>query len=157
MILAVMSSRRNPHRRRLPGRGLALAGVAAAAAAALVALGLVQVPWPRRVSMTEAPPPPFAFVSGNLANYDLSAFPPSVLRGGRLIVLRRCLECHRINGDGNGKGITLKHVAERRSKPWLIRHFKDPKEFAPTSRMPSYRSLSDQDLSDMADYLLALP
>jgi mono/diheme cytochrome c family protein len=106
---------------------------------------------------TEPPPPPLAFVSADLKNYDLSAIPPSVARGGKLIATKKCLECHLVNGDGNAKGIELKHVARRRNRAWLIAHFKDPQEMSPHSKMPPYDDLPERELNDMADYLLALP
>jgi len=111
---------------------------------------------PAGVPLREPPPPPLAFLSEDLRNYELAAFPPSVLRGGKLIAQRRCLECHRINGDGNVKGLALKGLAARRPRSWIIAHFKDPKAFSATSRMPSYAALPERDLAAMADYLLTL-
>ena len=111
-----------------------------------------------RISVSEPPPPPSAWQSaGALQNYDVSSQPPSVLRGGKLIASKKCLECHLIQGDGNAKGIALKHVAGRRDKSWLIAHFKDPQGMVPHSKMPPLDDLPAHDLSDMADYLLALP
>jgi mono/diheme cytochrome c family protein len=111
----------------------------------------------RAVAATEPPPPPSAFLSAALQNYDLAAFPPAVLRGGKLVATRKCLECHRISGDGNDRGIELKHVVGRRDKAWIIAHFRDPQDLVPHSKMPPYDDLPERDLSDMADYLLSLP
>lgn len=105
----------------------------------------------------EAPPPPTAFLNADLQNWDLTGISPAVLRGGRLIATKKCLECHRINGDGNGKGVELKHVATRRTRDWLIAHFKDPQEMSPHTKMPPYDDLPERDLNDMASYLLSLP
>ena len=57
------------------------------------------------------------------------------------------------------EGPDLSHVASRpygKSKGWQILHLRDPRFVTPGSIMPSYAHLSDQDLSDLADYLLTL-
>lgn len=151
---------RGPERR--PSRRPLVLAAGAGLAAAVVALTWIAAARAPsrgyRLAMSEPPPPPSAFLSqAALQNYDLSSLPPPVLRGGKLIATKKCLECHRISGDGNGRGIELKHVAERRPKAWLIAHFKDPQEIVPHSKMPPFDDLPDRDLSDMADYLLSLP
>jgi ubiquinol-cytochrome c reductase cytochrome b subunit len=144
---------RRPHARR---PWIAAGAILAGAAIALTAIAVAEAP-AGRIPATEPPPPPLAFVSPDLRNYDLSMVAPSIARGGRLIATKRCLECHWINGDGNPKGIDLKHVGERRTRAWILAHFKDPQELSPHSKMPPYDDLPDLDLSAMADYLLALP
>lgn len=134
-------------------------GAGAAIAAAAVALTLIAASDQSSSSVpaVDPPPPPLAFVSADLKNYDLSTLAPSVARGGKLIATKKCLECHWINGDGNPRGVDLKHVSRRRARAWLIAHFKDPQELSPHSKMPPYDDLPERDLNDMADYLLALP
>ena len=146
---------RTPARRRL---ALSAGGALAAAVIALTWIAAAGSRTPgERFDAAEPPPPPSAFVSAALGNYDLAAFPPSVLRGGKLVATKKCLECHWISGDGNDHGIVLRHVASRRDKTWLIAHFKDPQDLVPHSKMPPYDDLPERDLTDMADYLLALP
>ena len=128
------------------------------AAAAIVLTGIAVVDAPAgRMPATEPPPPPLAFLSADLKNYDLSMVAPSIARGGKLIATKKCLECHWINGEGNPKGIDLKHVGERRTRDWLLAHFRDPQEMSPHSKMPPYDDLPARDLNDITDYLLALP
>ncbi len=144
---------------RRPGarRGWIAAG-AALGTAAIFLTGIAVLEDPARgLPAVEPPPPPLAFVSPDLKNYDLSMVAPSIARGGKLIATKKCLECHLVNGDGNAKGIELKHVAERRTRDWLLAHFKDPQELSPHSKMPPYDDLPLRDLNDMVDYLLALP
>jgi hypothetical protein len=148
--------RPGPSSRRIARVAAALAAGAGLAAFAALALREARRR-PPGVAFHEPPPPPLAFLSDDLRNYDLASFPPSVLRGGKLIAQRRCLECHRINGDGNSRGVALRGLAGKRPKPWLIAHFKNPKAFSAESRMPSYARLPERDLSAMADYLLAIP
>ena len=151
-LLDRSATRRTDARRPWIGAGIAIA-------AAVVLLTVIAATEPGGASMpaTEPPPPPLAFVSADLKNYDVSAISPSVARGGKLIATKKCLECHLVNGDGNAKGIELKHVARRRNRAWLIAHFKDPQELSPHSKMPPYDDLPERDLNDMTDYLLALP
>jgi ubiquinol-cytochrome c reductase cytochrome b subunit len=158
-LLAIPLLDRTEEPRRAQRRILIASG-GAIAAAAVVLTWIAASESPARGSrfgVFEPPPPPSAFKDSNLQNYDLAAFPPSVLRGGKLIASKKCLECHKISGDGNAKGLELKHLAGRRPKSWLIGHFKDPQEFSPHSKMPPFDDLPERDLSDMADYLLALP
>ena len=148
------SATRTPRARR---PWIAAGGMVALSALILTGIAMIDEPRRSRLPAVEPPPPPLAFVSPDLKNYDLSAFPPSIARGGRLIAEKRCLECHLVNGDGNTKGIELKHVADRRTRAWILAHFKDPQELSPHSKMPPYDDLPERDLNDMADYLLALP
>jgi ubiquinol-cytochrome c reductase cytochrome b subunit len=140
------------------GRRPWIAAGAALAIAAVTLTGIAVVDAPAsRLPATEPPPPPLAFVSADLKNYDLSMVAPSIARGGKLIATKKCLECHWINGEGNPKGIDLKHVGERRTRDWLLAHFRDPQELSPHSKMPPYDDLPARDLNDITDYLLALP
>jgi ubiquinol-cytochrome c reductase cytochrome b subunit len=128
-----------------------------AGAGLLLAIAVVEQPASARLTTAEPPPPPLAFVSADLRNYDVASLAPAIAHGGKLIATKKCLECHLINGDGNGKGIELRHVAERRTRDWLIAHFKDPQDLVPHSKMPPYDNLPERDLQDIASYLLALP
>ncbi len=148
------SAEREPKRRRA---WIALGGTIFAGAGLLTAIAVLERPASARLATAEPPPPPLAFVSADLRNYDVSALSPAVAHGGKLIATKKCLECHLVNGDGNGKGIELKHVAERRTRDWLIAHFKDPQDLVPHSKMPPYDNLPERDLQDIASYLLALP
>ncbi|MBI4376164.1 MAG: cbb3-type cytochrome c oxidase subunit II [Elusimicrobia bacterium] len=54
-------------------------------------------------------------------------------------------------------GPDLAHVGSRQSsKEWHIKHLKDPREVSDGSIMPSFAYLSDEELDDLADYLMAL-
>jgi ubiquinol-cytochrome c reductase cytochrome b subunit len=148
---------RSGTRRPRSRRGWIAAGAALGAAAVfLTGIAVLEEPG-RSLPAIEPPPPPLAFVSADLKNYDLSMVAPSIARGGKLIATKKCLECHVVNGDGNPKGIELKHVAERRTRDWLLAHFRDPQELSPHSKMPPYDDLPVADLNAITDYLLALP
>ena len=149
---------RSPLRQpRLRRTWIGIAGAVFAGAGVLTAVAALEAPSSSRVAMSDPPPPPLAFVSADLRNYDTSSLSPAIAHGGKLIATKKCLECHLINGDGNVKGIELKHEAERRTREWLIAHFKDPQDLVPHSKMPPYDNLPPKDLEDIASYLLALP
>ncbi len=88
---------------------------------------------------------------------DLSAYPPNVIQGGLLIWRENCRECHLIYREGGNKGPHLEHLLGRRSVPWLVAHFKDPRAFVSSSKMPSFSDLPDAELRQISDYLLSLP
>ncbi len=149
---------RTPGRR--PGQRRIWVGLGASifiGALILTGIAVFEEPASAGLATAEPPPPPLAFVSPDLHNYDISGLSPAIAHGGKLIATKKCLECHLINEDGNPKGIELKHVAERRTRAWLIAHFKDPQDLVPHSKMPPYDNLPEQDLQDLASYLLALP
>ena len=148
------SPEREPKRRRA---WIALGAAIFAGAGLLTAIAVLERPASAGLATAEPPPPPLAFLSADLRNYDVSALSPAVAHGGKLIATKKCLECHLVNGDGNGKGIELKHVAERRTRDWLIAHFKDPQDLVPHSKMPPYDNLPERDLQDIASYYWHCP
>lgn len=88
---------------------------------------------------------------------DLSKVPATVRLGGAVVAREDCRDCHDVYGTGGHRGPALAGVAGRRSKEWLVEHFKDPKKLVPGSRMPAFRDLPENELAAMSDYLLALP
>ena len=158
LLFALPFLDRSPGREPKPRRvWIALGAAIFAGAGVLTGFAVIEQPASSRLATAEPPPPPLAFGSADLRNYDVSSLPTAIAHGGRLIATKKCLECHLVNGDGNGKGIELKHVAERRTRDWLIAHFKDPQDLVPHSKMPPYDDLPERDLQDIASYLLALP
>lgn len=54
-------------------------------------------------------------------------------------------------------GPDLAHVGSRYDTPqWHIDHLKDPRAVVPGSIMPSFSYLSEQEMKDLAEYLLSL-
>ncbi|HEY2931373.1 MAG TPA: cytochrome b N-terminal domain-containing protein [Acidobacteriota bacterium] len=82
---------------------------------------------------------------------DLS---PAELHGAGLFVLNSCGGCHTLLGAGGISGPSLDRVGSKRDKKWMIEHFKDPEKLVPKSKMPAFDYLSDQELSDLSDFLL---
>jgi mono/diheme cytochrome c family protein len=78
-------------------------------------------------------------------------------QGARLFWNNRCKECHTINGKGGSSGPNLTYVGGKRSRDYIVQQIKDPKSHNPNTDMPSFRDeLSDQEISDLADYLSGL-
>ncbi len=77
-------------------------------------------------------------------------------RGAQLFRNGRCQECHTINGKGGSAGPNLTAVGSRRSREYIIEQIKNPKSHNPNSEMPSFDSLPEKDINDLADYLSSL-
>jgi ubiquinol-cytochrome c reductase cytochrome b subunit len=80
---------------------------------------------------------------------------PSVLAGRLIYEKGPCSSCHTINGEGGKIGPDLTHVGSKRSRDWLMRHFKDPKAVSPGSIMPKV-TLPDKELNELTDYIMSL-
>jgi len=77
--------------------------------------------------------------------------------GERLFWNNRCKECHTINGKGGSSGPNLTYVGGKRSRDYIVQQIKDPQSHNANTDMPSFRDkLSDQEISDLADYLAGL-
>jgi mono/diheme cytochrome c family protein len=65
-----------------------------------------------------------------------------------------CFMCHRLDGEGTKVGPDLTVEGTRgRDVPWLIGHFKDPPAYVPGSIMPSFKNLTDEQLSALTAFL----
>ena len=65
-----------------------------------------------------------------------------------------CFICHRLDGEGTKVGPDLMVEGTRgRSTAWLIGHFKDPAAYVPGSIMPSFKNLTDEQLSALTSFL----
>lgn len=81
---------------------------------------------------------------------------PSLARGKLLFAQQHCMGCHRVHGEGGTVGPDLSYVADRRpDRQWYLRHYRNPQSMSPGSIMPAF-SLPEQDLNDLASYMLSL-
>ncbi|MEN8264409.1 MAG: c-type cytochrome [Nitrospirota bacterium] len=68
-----------------------------------------------------------------------------------------CIACHQINGIGGVSGPDLTHIgSERPDIKWHIAHLKDPESVVPDSAMPDFSDLNENELNDLANYLVTL-
>jgi len=81
----------------------------------------------------------------------------SEARGLSLYVDRECAYCHQIQGRGGQRtGPDLSNIlAKGRDLDYLVKFLKDPQAVSSTAIMPKY-DLPDQDLRDLAEFILAL-
>ncbi len=115
-------------------------------------------------------PMPPARVSDELLN-ALSAFllkltpenaerfgqiPEFALRAGTIYLEKGCGNCHVVNGVGTQLGPVLNGVGQRRSREWMVEHFRDPRSRVPDSIMPAYE-FKPGEVEALVKYLSALP
>jgi ubiquinol-cytochrome c reductase cytochrome b subunit len=83
---------------------------------------------------------------------NMSAY---AMQGHGLFTSTNCTVCHSINGAGGTVGPDLSHEAGKgRSRQWLIDQIKNPKMHSPASIMPAFSNLTQEQLNDLAEYLL---
>jgi mono/diheme cytochrome c family protein len=110
-----------------------------------------------------------SFLLGNSTPYaglvDEKSIPAGdAERGEKLVDTLGCYGCHNISKPGEKKidhanrsshydhGPDLGNVGSKTSRAWIFSWVKDPKSFAPQTRMPNLR-LSDQEAADIATFL----
>ena len=77
--------------------------------------------------------------------------------GKNLFSYQGCSACHMINGSGGSTGPDLSHEGRKgRSRQWLKAQIRNPESHFPNSIMPSFSSLSDQEVEHLVDYLITL-
>lgn len=81
----------------------------------------------------------------------------SAREGATLVDSLGCTGCHTINGTGGSVGPDLSNESRQgRSRQWLMDQIRAPKSHNPGSIMPSYPSLTKQQLNQIVDYLQSL-
>ena len=86
----------------------------------------------------------------------LEAAPDLAVRGALIYQENMCGNCHLINGIGMTVGPPLNGVSERRTKDWLIGHFRDPEKYSPGTMMPAF-DFPSQQMEAIVAYLSELP
>jgi ubiquinol-cytochrome c reductase cytochrome b subunit len=77
--------------------------------------------------------------------------------GAELFQSLGCTSCHRVNNNGGTVGPDLSFEGQQgRTRDWLITQIQNPKANFPNTIMPSYTSLSDQQMNELVSYLLSL-
>jgi ubiquinol-cytochrome c reductase cytochrome b subunit len=86
----------------------------------------------------------------------LEAAPEFAMQGAMIYQMNMCGTCHVVNGMGATIGPPLNGVGQRRTKEWLVEHFRNPQKFAPDSIMPPY-DFSPNEMEAIVAYLQELP
>jgi len=105
--------------------------------------------WIAKVDTNGWPPKPILAKASSTSSVEVSA-------GQKLYNDLNCSACHMINGVGGTIGPDLTHVGSRRTREWILDHFKNPDAYVPGSAMPSYGHLSEKELNDLTDYITSL-
>jgi mono/diheme cytochrome c family protein len=88
---------------------------------------------------------------------DSNAPSVGVTKGKELYGTLGCAACHVVNGQGGKAGPDLSNEANKgRSRSWLTTKIRNPKADNPQTLMPAYGNLSDQQVSNLVDYMLSL-
>jgi nitric oxide reductase subunit C len=68
-----------------------------------------------------------------------------------------CAACHQVSGVGGTAGPDLTFIGRTQQDiGWHIQHLKDPESMIPGSAMPAFDHLSDDELRELAEFLLTL-
>jgi ubiquinol-cytochrome c reductase cytochrome b subunit len=80
-----------------------------------------------------------------------------VQKGEELYQAQGCTACHKVNGQGGVVGPDLSDEGNKgRSADWLAAQIRNPKAHDPSSIMPPYPSLSQEQIESLVAYLLSL-
>jgi len=85
--------------------------------------------------------------------FGISSYNKSI-RGG-------CINCHSVRNErgqleGGQNAPELTFVAKSRTRAFIVEHIKNPKQHVPDTIMPSFDSLSDQEIDSLYKYLSSL-
>ncbi|MBY0373208.1 MAG: cytochrome b N-terminal domain-containing protein [Bryobacteraceae bacterium] len=86
----------------------------------------------------------------------LEKAPSFAVEGAMIYQRQSCGNCHQVNNAGMNNGPSLNGLALRRSKEWVMGHFRDPQKFSPNTIMPPYR-FNNRDMENVTNYLMLLP
>ncbi len=86
-----------------------------------------------------------------------NTIPANILHGAEVYQANMCGQCHTLNGEGGNTGPVLNGVRLRHDRAWVLGHFSDPEQYTPGSQMPPFDDLSQPDLNDLTDYVMAIP
>ena len=76
-------------------------------------------------------------------------------RGRELFVEKECTTCHTVGGQGGDLGPDLDQVGRRLRADYLPEWIRNPRNFRPTTEMPSFEGTEDE-LNAIVSYLLTL-
>jgi len=82
--------------------------------------------------------------------------PDYAVKGAILYSESGCSECHTVNGEGMELAPPLNAVRDRRTKEWIIQHFRDPQKMSPKTIMDPY-PFGPENMENITKYLLSLP
>ena len=88
---------------------------------------------------------------------DPPASNSGVASGQKLFETVGCMGCHTVNGKGGNVGPNLSDEADKgKSREWLTTQIENPRAHNPATIMPAFSNLSQEQVSDLVDYLMSL-
>jgi ubiquinol-cytochrome c reductase cytochrome b subunit len=80
-----------------------------------------------------------------------------VRAGATLFTSQGCIACHTVRGQGGSMGPDLSNIgAQGLSRAWLTQQIQNPTSHNPSTQMPAFGSLSDQQVNQLVDFLESL-
>jgi ubiquinol-cytochrome c reductase cytochrome b subunit len=151
------SPERNPAKRPLAVTGWF---IVTGAFIALTVAGAVSKTEGLGTAETQAPPAVTTDAAPAIAPPSSKAPIPQstgVQAGSELFQTSGCIACHRIGEKGGNIGPDLSNEGLRgRTREWITAQIRDSKSHNPKSVMPSFASLGNEKIGNLADYLLSL-
>jgi ubiquinol-cytochrome c reductase cytochrome b subunit len=110
-------------------------------------------------SVSHEKAPPASTSPPGTPSGQASPSPPAaadISRGRDLFQSQGCMACHKIDGKGGSVGPDLgDEPGKGRSRSWIIAQIRNPKSHFPSTIMPAFSQLSDQQVGQLADFLLS--
>jgi nitric oxide reductase subunit C len=114
---------------------------------------IVFLKWVDAIDTNQWPPKPITVAKTTGVALEETARP---LLGKNLYNQSRCDLCHQIGGHGGIIGPDLSKVGSKYDPQWLAKKIKDPKSVNPTTQMPAYPQLSDNEIEALVSFLTGL-
>ncbi len=114
---------------------------------------IVFLKWVDAIDTNEWPPKPITVAKTTGVALEETT---RTLLGKNLYNQNRCDLCHRIGGQGGVIGPDLSKVGNKYDTQWLVKQVKDPKSHNPTTQMPAYPQLSDNEVEALVGFLTGL-
>ncbi len=90
---------------------------------------------------------------GTKEKNELLAVSKDILYSASLFSIYKCGACHKIDDPEPGFGPNLAGVTLRHDREYIYNHFLDPKKFEPTSIMPKFDWLPEEELNALTDFV----
>ena len=114
---------------------------------------IVFLKWVDAIDTNEWPPKPITVAKTTGVALEETT---RTLLGKNLYNQNRCDLCHRIGGQGGVIGPDLSKVGSKYDTQWLVKQIKDPKSHNPTTQMPAYPQLLDNEVEALVGFLTGL-
>ncbi len=111
---------------------------------------IVFLKWVSAIDTNEWPPKPITVAKTTGVALEETT---RTLLGKNLYNQNRCDLCHRIGGQGGVIGPDLSKVGSKYDPQWLAKKIKDPKSLNPTTQMPAYPQLSEDEIQALTAFL----